>query len=126
MNCRHICVIDGHHYAYTAPVNTGGVTPENTAARGGITYTQTCYDCQLVRSVNENGNNFEFSAWLPVLAVEALEAAEQALGRADKRVARDQLQLYAQWRLSGGMEPANGDERALALSARAYGFVRGQ
>lgn len=62
--CRHVAVVDGDHYTFTASVNTGGVTDENRAAHGGITYDQTCVDCRRRRRVNQNGSQFEFGAWL--------------------------------------------------------------
>lgn len=114
--CQHTAVIDGEHYSFAAPVNTGGVTDENRAAHGGVHYEQQCYDCKQVRDVNQNGSHFEFGAWMPKPATEALLAAELALASGDVAAAREQLAGYTAWRSSGGVEPIRGDAKAFELA----------
>lgn len=114
--CQHTAVIDGEHHGYTAAVNTGGVTEENRAAHGGVHYEQQCYDCKQVRDVNQNGPQFEFGAWLPKPATQALLAASIALKSGDLAGAREQLAIYTAWRSSGGVEPIRGDAKAFELA----------
>jgi hypothetical protein len=71
--CAHARVVEGKHYSFAVPVHTGGLTDENRAAHGGVTYEQICVDCKAVRKVNQNGDHLEFGVWLPPLAREIVE-----------------------------------------------------
>lgn len=62
--CNHVAVIDGQHYSFAVPVATPGVTQENRAAWGGVSYTQLCTECKATRQVNQNGWQFEYAAWI--------------------------------------------------------------
>jgi hypothetical protein len=74
MSCAHARVVHGKHYSFAVPVNTGGVTEENRAAHGGVSYDEICVECKAVRRVNRNGRHFECSAWVRPAAREVVES----------------------------------------------------
>jgi len=64
MNCTHSRTSFGPDKPFDGPVYTPGVTEEHRKAHGNISYIETCLDCGVVRSINQN-QGCEFSKWGP-------------------------------------------------------------